>query len=466
MNISLPGFGGRISFLCAFVAVTWVLPTYGASESREYDLSLAAKPSQRVKVTLQVEGKLKLLGADRKERQLPLKVSGNFQYDERVETDPTLWASRYYHTAEAEISLDKNTHKPTLDRARALVGMKMDQDGPRFWSPGGPLLRDEAELIELHGSSVLLPGLLPAKPVKVGDTWAPDEATLAPFLVLDALSNSKIECKLAEIKDGRAVVEMAGKVSGAVEGVGSEIELSAKYAFHLTERRFTSMAMALKESRAIGQAEPGFDVTARLTMTLTSLAASEQLTDVVVASIAKGVGAAPPLQYESAEHGVRFLLDPRWRVIMDRNEVAVLRFIDAGDVVAQCNVSSLPPLASGRQLQLEEFQQDIKKALAENFGQFVEATQTTTDSGLRVMRVTVAGEASELPIHWIYYHVSNDDGRRVSYVFTMETDMATRFAGADAQFTASLELFTPAPAAQSASEPAAKEAQSNRRTAK
>jgi hypothetical protein len=413
----------------------------------------------QVQVALQVQGKLKLLSSDNKERHVALEVAGNFVYQEKFDDSPVAWSSRYYQTAEAEIKLDKNSHHPRLTDDRRLVGLRLEQGKPHFWSAAGPLTRDEAELLDLQANSAVLADLLPPKPVKLGETWKPEDASLAMFLAIDTVSSHEVVCKLAEVKDGRAVVEMSGKAAGAVEGVTTEIEVAAKYGYHLAEQRITSLALAIKENRAAGQAEPGFEVTAKLTMTLSPLTSSQHLTTAAVASLEKGVGAAPPLRYESAEHGFRALLDPRWRVIMDRPEVAVLRLVEGGETVAQCNVSSLPPLPAGRRLQLEEFQQDIKKALAENFRQFVEASQDQTSHGLRVLRVTAAGEASELPIHWIYYHVCDDAGRRLSFVFTLEAEKIERFAGADSAFATNLELFAPATKAQPASSaPAAKQA--------
>jgi hypothetical protein len=420
-----------------------------AAAQSTYQLTPPATQSHRAKVTFEVQGKLKLLGTDNKERQIPLEVSGNFLYEEKIEASSSLWSSRSYQTAEAEIKLDKTSHTPRLAGTRREVGVKMDGDKARFWSPGGPLSRDEVELIDLHANSVLLLSLLPEGAVRIGDSWQVKDDVLAPFLTLDAVNSSDVACKLVSVEDGRAVVEMEGKVSGAVEGVDTELKLSAKFAFHVAERRFTSLALVFNESRSIGKAEPGFDVSAKLTMALAPLPSSELLTDATVASIRKGLGVAPPLAYESTVQGFRLLLDPRWRVMMDRNEVTVLRFVKDGDAVAQCNVSSLPPLEAGKRLQLEEFQADIQKSLGENFGQFIEASQYESDHGLRVLRVVAGGEASELLIQWIYYHVCNDAGRRLTYVFTMEAENASKFAAADIPFTSALELFDPTPAPQS-----------------
>ncbi len=430
-----------------------------------YELSPPERQLHQAKIAFQVQGKLHLEGPDKKKRQVPIEVNGDFLYDEYIASPTASLAARRYHTAEAEIKLEKNTHAPRLSDERRLVGVETQGAKSRFWSPGGPLLRDEVELIELQANSARLSALLPETPVSVGDTWTPADEALAAFLCIDTVNNNGVTCKLAEVKDGRAVVEMTGKASGAADSVLTEIEISAKYGYQVAEQRFTSLAMAMKEKRAIGQAEPGFEVTGRLTMLLTPLAASEHLTTEAVASIARGASAVSPLRYESTEKGLRLLLEPRWRVVIDRPEVTVFRFVDDGETVAQCNLSALEALPEGRKLQLEEFQEEIKKALGENFVQFIGASQGISESGLRVLRVSVTGQASELGIHWIYYHISNDEGRRVSFVITMEAEKANRFGAADSLFASSMELFAPTTAPGQKPTPAAKEARAASRRA-
>ena len=59
-----------------------------------------------------------------------------------------------------------------------------------------------------------------------------------------------------------------------------------------------------------------------------------------------------------------------------------------------------------------DFQQDVKRALADHFGEFVTASESVTDSGLHVMRVVTTGKIAELSIDWVYYHVTDNQGRR------------------------------------------------------
>ncbi len=140
--------------------------------------------------------------------------------------------------------------------------------------------------------------------------------------------------------------------------------------------------------------------------------------------------------------------------MIDRQDVAVLRFVERGDLVAQCNLSPLPSLAAEEQFGMEEFQQDIKRILDENFGQFVTASESRTEDGLHVMRVVAAGTVSELPIHWVYYHLGNQAGRRASCVFTLEADLVDRFGGADQSLISSFRFTDAKDGGQTATETA------------
>ena len=87
--------------------------------------------------------------------------------------------------------------------------------------------------------------------------------------------------------------------------------------------------------------------------------------------------------------------------------------------------------------------QIIRQALGEQFRQFTAVDDRTREDGVRLLRVEATGVASELPIVWIYYHLSNDQGQRASLVFTVESDLLERFAAADAVLVESMG-FRPA----------------------
>ena len=70
----------------------------------------------------------------------------------------------------------------------------------------------------------------------------------------------------------------------------------------------------------------------------------------------------------------------------------------------------------------------------------ISAKQETSHSGYRVFRVVVDGNASEVPIQWIYYLLADQTGRQLAMVFVVESELLERLAGADEQLAASIEF--------------------------
>jgi hypothetical protein len=399
---------------------------------------------QQVKVIVEVRGHLAMNPNGKGVTRTPVEMTGELVYDEKqlAEPDgPRQRAVRFYQEAEATMRIGGTRRQARVNDDRRLVVVETTGAGAVLFSPWGHLAREELDLIDVQGARLPLSALLPNREVKPGESWPHPPQILNLLLGLEAISQSDVKSTLSKVETDAAVIEMSGSVSGAVGGVAAEIDLEAKYNFDLAQRRITWLAMSIKEKRSIGHAEPGFEVVARVRMAASGIQQSRPLEEAALDSLPlKADAGAELIRLEAARGGFRLLHDRRWRVLVDRTDVTVLRFVDRGDLIAQCNISKLPNLPAGQQLQLEAFQEEIRRALDKTFGQFIEASQTVTDRGLRVLRVVAAGIVSELPIQWTYYHICDDRGRRVSCVFTMESRLADQFAEADGALISSLEF--------------------------
>ena len=439
-------FPNRSLRLAAAMAVTTVaLAVAATAQAAEptYDLraAAAAGSEQQVKAVVEVAGDLKLNADGKEVQRLPLTVAAEMHFSERMlpaAKANLLHTVRHYHTATATIRIQGNETTQTLRDDRRLIAAQISGDKATLFSPLGPLTREELELIDIPGTSIALGSLLPGKSVAVGGTWKLSDAVVTRLVNLDAVTQQDIQCKLDEVKEGIAIIAASGKISGDVGGISSDIELQAKLNFDLKSRCVTWLAMALKEDRAIGHAQPGYQTTARIRLVAAPAgtpgitAAAPQPTDKQLSGL--GLEAGPGstlLELSTAKGGYELHHDRRWHVMTDHFDVAVMRLVDRGDLVAQCNLSKLPALPKGQQLTLEGFQQDVKKSLGKSFGQFVEAGEDKNESGIRILRATVSGFASELPIHWMYYHLSDDRGHRASLVFTLEAKLVERYAQLD-----------------------------------
>jgi hypothetical protein len=427
-----------------------------ATDSYDLRPSAAGNTYRQAKVLVEVEGKLKL-NADGKElKHLPIKVQGELQYVERVVKQSKQWTDvrllRSYRTAKANLRLHQSDLTTTLRADRTLIAAAANEKQAVLFSPGGPLIREELDLLEVPGSGLALESLLPAAAVKVGGQWTLSEVTVARLLGLDAVSEHDITCTLDSVKDNVAIASLAGKVAGAVEGVSSDIELKGKLNFDLKQKAVTWLTLGYKENRAIGHAQPGYEVVTKLRMVSAPVETAEELSDKAIAGLSVEPDAAQTLIELNAESaGFQLLHDRRWRVMLERGDLAVLRLVDRGDLIAQCNITPLAPLAKDKQLSLEGFQSDVKRVLGKNFEEVVEASEESADNGHRLLRVVVAGAVGELPIQWTYFHLSDEAGRRASLVFTIESSLLSRFAHLDRElignfhFTASKQP-TPADA--------------------
>ena len=201
--------------------------------------------------------------------------------------------------------------------------------------------------------------------------------------------------------------------------------------------------MVVKERRQASPVSDGFEVAAQLQVLIVPDEKSRRFDEADL----KGLTLHPTpeslqLSHTSKEGGWEIAHDRNWYVNRDQKGLAsaVLRRIERGDVIAQCNVSALPLGNPDKLLTLEKFQEDIKYALGESFKEFVEAGQSVDKANRRVLRVMVRGTASDLPILWNYYHIADRQGQQASCVFTFEEKYAERLGKADLELVDSLRF--------------------------
>ena len=353
---------------------------------------------------------------------------------------------RHYHRAEALFEVNSEKRTSLLPEAGRLIVVRRSHGVTTIGCPHGPLMREHNELIDIPGNSLLLSALLPTHAVAPGQQWDVGEEALQGLLGWDAVRDAQVRGTLNSVTDGSAAIEYGGMASGSVSGVATKVEIKAKCVFDLERHRIRWFGAAFREEREVGPAEPGFAVTARLQMAISQLDQSEPLSDASLAGLALAPSELPPpLAIASRYASCRLLADDRWYVTVDREDATVLRFVENGEAIAQCNITTMPDLAPGKHVLLEAFQQDIQKTLGGNFGQFVDASQWRTDEGLRVLRVSAAGVVSEVTVQWIYYLISDEKGRRTAVVFTLDQENAEQFATADQTLVSSFQFLDRAP---------------------
>lgn len=436
-----------ITHFAAVIAATFALTGSSRAASDLVDLRPPTQAGgyRTTKVVVEVEGKLKLNPDGKEVQHLPLKASAELHYSERVLAQSKQWTevklARSYLSAQATLKLRESELPNSLRPERRLIVVESGSKSAQHFSPVGPLTREELELIETAAGGLALESLLPPRVIKIGGNWQLADATVARLLGLETVNKQDCVLTLDSAKDNLAVVSLAGKVAGAVGGVSSDIELKGKLNFDLRQRAVTWLTLACRENRDIGHAQPGFEVLTTLRLVSAPTKPIAELSDKALAGLPLAAGPGTTLLELTAD-SARFQLlhDRRWQVMVERHDATILRMVDRGDLVAQCNLSPRPPLGKGEQLTLTGFQDDVKRVLGQNFEQIV-AGGEEVENGIRILRVVVAGKTGELPIQWTYYHLSDDHGHRAALVFTIESNLVERFPQIDRELVSSFRFL-------------------------
>jgi hypothetical protein len=173
-------------------------------------------------------------------------------------------------------------------------------------------------------------------------------------------------------------------------------------------------------------------VVAKLVAKITPIKQCPELDNqLFAAALEKTTDAQSKLAFMSTAKPFTFDYDPSWYVTSDEPSLTILRLVERGELIAQCNVATLPNASPDKQLTLDAFQKEIQQSLGKNFGQFTQESQSPDAAGNRVYRVVATGVVSDLPIQWIYVLMANEHGRQVSLAFTLETALVDKFGQAD-----------------------------------
>jgi len=233
---------GLVAGLCASTGVL-------AAESIDFS-TRAAVEYRQAKLLVEIEGKLKLNGDSKEIKHVPLKATGELHYFERLlpasKKDAATRLIRDYQSAKAKIRLHESDIANELRPERRLIGVQLGGEGSTFFSPSGPLTREELELVSVPGGGLILDSLLPERAAKIGDKWPLSDTSVARLLDLDSVSQHDVACTLDSVKDKEnvAIISLAGKVTGAIDGVSSDIELKGKLNYDLKQRTTTWLTLA------------------------------------------------------------------------------------------------------------------------------------------------------------------------------------------------------------------------------
>ena len=433
---------------------------------------LIERPGQTtaVRAVVQIDGTIRTHDLGGKTKENPLQATARFGFletrlrdaalsggavsaSEAIQDASQLRAVRNYIEAEAEITVAGQRTTTALPEDSRRIVVEGRAEGPIKFAPDTLLMREAVDLLDMPGDPLALAALLPdpAREYEVGDSWTPPDWAAQMLCSIDAAATSELQCTLKAVADGRATIEVSGRVEGARLGAYSKINLAGLMALDLDAQLIDSASFNYSESAEIGTITPG--VLSTTSVRLARKASAKTVdTDGVPVTV-------PPealrLFFDAGLWNVRFQHGRDWHVYfaqLDRDpKVIILRRLDGGNLQCQCNLASIPAAAAGSHTPLDEFERDIRSTLGSRFEQIVSRDEIPGEGGVRIFRTEVQGqfadEAAEpgqtegRAMTWTYFLIAAPDGRQLSAIFAYEPDAAAKLGEEDIAMVRSIEFF-------------------------
>ncbi|MDA1164580.1 MAG: hypothetical protein O3B13_15925 [Planctomycetota bacterium] len=427
-----------------------------ATEQRVFSVRCRLQVSGHIETSSQPVVAAEQKSGDKTPAGLKLEVDGKFSFLERRlpaggQDADAFRTLRQYQLAEADITIDgQKTVNQLPVNARKIVA-EGTGTGLRVWSPNTRLSYLAVELLRAPGDSLALAALLPVSPVEENTNWEPPYWTLPMLTGIEAISKSTLKCSVSRIDSQYVVIKLAGGVEGATLGAFANIEIEGQIAWDRKAGHIRQAKITQREKRTVGAVSPGMNVTATVYVDRQISGVKGSLTDEATDAIPISPEAEQMALAFECPWNLTFGCDRDWHVFHQTKDVAVLRYVRNGSLIAQCNVSPVPPVAAGSHTPEPQFQADIQTALGGQFRRFEKAEQIPTDDGRWLYRVTATGQARDVAMHWFYYLCAAPDGHQVAFVYAVESRLVEQFGGQDIAQVRSLQFL---PAASTITRPA------------
>jgi hypothetical protein len=389
------------------------------------------------------------LRPDKEAKPLALRVETRLAFDERVMTTNVLGSAQRVarHVVQAAAAINGEV-RPTASAIRPEVALIVTElrDGVVFaYSPGGPLTRPELELVEGPGDPLALPALLPRKAVSVGDRWVVGNAAARSLSSYDALAVNRLEATLESADESTARIKLSGEVRGAALGGEGVIEFTGDFSFDRKLARVDQLTVSRTEKRKPGPVEAGLQIKSTLRVDRRSVRVPPELGDASVAALPSTRGEGGELLlFRSADGKYMLLHDRDWHMFADSVRQTVLKRLDHGELIAQCNLGVGPSAGKGRHQDPGQFRDDIRRALGPRFVRFLDAGEVQgPPDGVYRYRVAVEGKEGDVGVLWYYYLIASPEGEQLLATFTLGQAQAKQFAEQDLQLIGTLAWIEP-----------------------
>jgi hypothetical protein len=403
-----------------------------------------------VTTELAATGTLKNSASSQGTRTLPITITGELHFTEIAGAaarapEGVAACVRHYSSTKATVEVDGQTDQMQLSANRRLICVRKMSQGVIYFSPEGPVTRDDLELIETQFDPMTLLDMLPAELVTPGKTWRPPADAVAEVLGLETVSRTTLQCTLNRPEGSRLKIDVAGEADGTNLGAKSMIKVQGHMIYDKSESRITEVDVRIQEQRDISRAAPGFEMTASVKTKVSRL--SKTPAELSAAQLAhfklEPSAATLCLDFAAPAPAIGLMHDRRWHITAHRRDALVLRMMENGEMIGQCNVTTLSNSEEDMAVDFTRFRQQIEELMGKQNGKIDEAAAAQPDEKIHVLRIAASASVKEVPVRWLYYYLAGPDGERAVLVFTLEEKTAKAFGESDHELVGGFRFLTP-----------------------
>jgi hypothetical protein len=417
-----------------------------SAQAQTYPLAESPQPGDcsRLRLAMKLTGQMRVI-QEEGEAKLKLSAQATHEFIERVlavKDGLPDKAARVYEQAKADIRVEGDRSERGLRPERRLQVAQREGDRLLVYSPAGPLTREELELTSGHFDTLALAGLLPGKPVPVGQTWKLSDAVAQALCHFEGLTSQDLTAKLEEVKAGQARIGIRGSAAGIDLGAQVKLTVSATAHFDLTKSRLVSLEWSQKDERDQGPASPASTVETVISLQRQVIEQPSALSDPALVSVPDGEPPLPMLLLEYVDSRGHYALtcDRDWHMTGRTEHHLVLRLMDRGEFVAQLSVTEWQRAKPGEHLSGEEFQQQVTNIPGWEPAQIIQAGEVPLDGGRWCYRVCALGALDGLEVMQNFYLVAGPQGDQVALTFTLKPTLADKLGTRDLTVVGSIDF--------------------------
>lgn len=437
----------QICFYCSLIFAVFSTVITDAAEGVVISAVVNSDRMTRISCEVRIRGKM-ITPSESGTSELNLNSDAAFRFDQRqfesrISGPFSLRAYRNFQDASVRTVVGTN-HKTVvqLPGSHRILQVYGTDSGLWHLSSDVRLTRQQVDLLQLPCDPLVAAGLLPTRALSSKDEKWNADTWVVPMLVgMEAVVSQSATCQLADLSENEAVVQFEAAADGAVTGSASKVVLTGKFTLDRRNGIITQLQAIMKEQRSPGTVSPGLNITAEV-----------QWTQAILPDVADQPIKLPlQMPEELPEAGrLRLSLSTPWRLMLSHSrdwylfhetpELVVLRMLQNGALIAQCNIAPALIMPPGEFTADDKFRSEVKSALVSRQAVIVSSRVIPVSNEWRKHFVRAVSETDSRTIYWDYYLCTHAQGEQFLLIFSHSKQDAELFGDAATQLLETLSL--------------------------